>query len=57
MKELLENAVLSIELGVEDLQSYDERRVASAPAGCVARTSCQMTSTRKRDYVHRARGL
>ena len=30
MKELLENAVLSIELGVEDYQTGDERRVLSA---------------------------
>lgn len=27
MKELLDNAVLSIELGVEDYQTGDERRV------------------------------
>lgn len=30
MRELLENAVLSIELGVEDYQTGDERRVLSA---------------------------
>ena len=30
MKELLDNAVLSIELGVEDYQTGDERRVLSA---------------------------
>ncbi|SFJ03297.1 hypothetical protein SAMN03080618_01918 [Aquamicrobium aerolatum DSM 21857] len=30
MKELLDNAVFSMELGVEDYQTSDERRVLSA---------------------------
>ena len=30
MKELLENAVLSIELGVEDFEADEERRLLSA---------------------------